>query len=897
MFLSEMAATPLSSTASFPLAGLSGQARQSFLQSLSQHRRLISIDTPLAADALIVESFTGREVMSGLFRFDVDCLATSAHVELKALISGEVSLRLQLAEGGTRAFHGMVSEASQLGSDGSLTAYRLTLVPWLHKLTLRRDSYVFQDKTVLEILENIFKDYPNASYRFDVQVALPQRSVAIQYRESDYDFCARLLAEEGLNFFFEHDDDDADTATDARTPHVRHRLVVFDDNASLPACSQPTIRFHRADATESTDAVTLFTQQRQIHSNALALGSWDYKTLATTAAEVPARPETGAVPSLEVYEGAGAYRYTDMAESARIARARMESLDLVRQILRAESSARQLAVGAWFTLTGHPDADGDYVALTIEHCGANNLASGAVDPAQHPGIERGTYRNQFTCVPRATPIRPPYWFPKPTAPGLQVGLVVGVANEEITTERDHRVKIQFPWQRGDHAAPGQLRHPAASNAPGDDTAGAWVRVAEPVAGANWGAAFIARIGQEVCIDFIGGDIDRPVVTGQLYNGADPPPFHGADNHAGALAGIKSKEYAAGGFNQWVIDDTPGQLRQGMASTYAASQLNTGYLIRQNGNMRGAYRGMGFELATDAWSTLRARRGVFLSTAQRSGAVSTQLDTQEAQGKLKAADALAKTLSDAAVLHQALPLTASQGLRQLNTIIAGKDSADGQQAPRLEQPITLIDSQAGVNTATPASSVWLAGQDITMTAASAMRVTGGQTVSLAAARAASLFTHAGGAKVIAAKEPVSVRAHTGPMDVLADQAITVTSSNGSIKVRAKQEIMLASGGGYIKLNGGNIDIHCPSSVSVKGATHDFLGAGSKVASLPKLPDTRARLFDEAFVVKDENTGLPIANHPYRIKRADGTYEYGQTDFDGRTHIVSTTNLESLIVEVL
>lgn len=820
-----------------------GSGRQAFLQSLSQHARLISIETPLDAGALIVERFSGREAMSDLFRFEVDCLATSEHFELKTLVGEEASLRLLLADGSTRSFHGIVTRARQLGGDGSLARYRLTLEPWMHALTLRRDSYVYQDKSVLDIVADVLGDYPIASYRFKVKAILPKRSLAMQYRESDYDFIKRLLAEEGLNFYFAHADEHArasavpsrneTTQPETKTGYARHQLVVFDDNAALAACAQPSIRFHRADATKASDTITMFTQRSQVHANGVTLGSWDYKKLAATSAEDNA-DQLGDIPPLEIFEGAGSYRYTDVTESTRIARTRAESLAFAHQAMHAESAVRALWVGTWFTLTDHPTAGGEYAVLSITHEGANNLAAGISDLGGRTGTEAGTYRNQFTCITRTTPIRPPYWYPKPTAPGTQVALVVGAANEEITTERTHRIKVQFPWQRGDRTASGQVQHPTASNAPGNESTGTWVRIAEPAAGANWGAHFVPRIGQEVCIDFISGDIDRPVVTGQLYNGTDSPPLHGADNHPGALAGIKTKEYAAVGFCQWLIDDTPGQLRQSVNSTYSASQLNVGHLIHQNGNVRGTYRGTGFEMASDAWSTLRAKRGIFMSTTQRSGAVSTQLDTQEALGKLKAAAETASALSDAATQHQALPLSTSQGLQQLGKAVSGSDAVDGEQVPNFEQPLTLIDSRAGISTATPASSAMLAGQDMTMTSASATRFTGGQVVTLAAARTASLFTYAGGAKVIAANEPVSARAHTGPMNVLADKGITVTSSNADIRVQAKQEILLMSGGGYIKLAGSNIDIHCPSSISVKGITHAFLGAGSRFANLDNLP---------------------------------------------------------------
>ncbi|HJV73809.1 MAG TPA: type VI secretion system Vgr family protein [Noviherbaspirillum sp.] len=812
------------------------------MQSLSQHARLISIETPFEAGALIIERFSGREAISELFRFEVDCLATSTHFELKALAGEEVSLRLSLADGSKRSFHGIVTCARQLGSDGNLARYRLTLEPWAHSLTLRRDSYVYQDMSVLEIVADVFSDYQMASYRFDVRTEIPKRSLTMQYRESDYAFVTRLLAEEGLNFFFAHADNAAHISTSSNSrqaaapeqkgEHARHQLVVFDDNAALTACKQPAIRFHRADATEESDSITLFSQLHQVQANMVALGSWDYKKLAATTCEDTI--SSGNCAQLEVFEGIGAYRYTDTAESARIVRARTESLALTHQMLRAESSARALMVGSWFSLSDHPDANGEYAVLSITHRGANNLSAGAGNMTGQERVEPGSYRNQFTCVAHSTQIRPPFWHPKPTAPGTQVALVVGLRNEEITTERDHRIKVQFPWQRDDGATPGQLPHPAGSNASGNETAGTWVRVAEPAAGANWGTHFVPRIGQEVCIDFIAGDIDRPVVTGQLYNDADIPAFHGGDNHPGALAGIQSKEYAANGFNQWLIDDTPNQLRHVVATSYATTQLNAGYLIRQNNNTRSVYRGTGFEFVTDAWSSLRAKRGIFISTTQRNCAVQSQLDTQEAQKKFKAAEEMGNALSNAAARHHALPLSNPKGIQQLVGAITAAEAADGTSAPKFEKSVTLIDSHAAVSLATPATSVIQAAQDMTIATELAMRITGGQTVSVAAARSASLFTQTGGAKAIAAKEPVSVRAHAGPMDILADKAITITSSNANIKIEAKQEILLASGGGFIRLAGNNINIHCPASISIKGITHAFLGAGGKAAELKTLP---------------------------------------------------------------
>jgi type VI secretion system secreted protein VgrG len=270
--------------------------------------------------------------------------------------------------------------------------------------------------------------------------------------------------------------------------------------------------------------------------------------------------------------------------------------------------------------------------------------------------------------------------------------------------------------------------------------------------------------------------------------------------------------------------------------------------------------------------------MFVSTAQRNAAISTQLDTREAQGKLQSAGALAGALSDAALQHQAAALSTPHGMQALRKAIDGRDSADGQQAPRFEQPAALFDSAASMATATPASSVLFAGQDMTLTAATALRMTAGQAATMVSAKSTSLFTHAGGAKLIAAKEPVSLRAHTGPMDLIAEQAMTLTSSNGSIRVQAKQEVLLASGGGYVRLAGGNIDIHCPASVSVKGGGHAFLGGGSNAAQLPVLPTPQNQ--NNWIELNHHYDDLePMKGAPYKLTFEDGAVITGKLDANG------------------
>jgi len=198
------------------------------------------------------------------------------------------------------------------------------------------DNYVFHDMSVLDITADVLKDFPEISYRFDTEKEYKPRSYTTQFRANDYFTLVRLWAEEGINFYFEHVDDHAsapaipsrtlDHSPDTKTGHAKHILVLFDNNDTLQPNAQPEIRYHRTSSTGESDAITHFSEKHQIGSNAVSIASWDYKKLVATSSadSIIDKPEN--VPVLEVYQGAGAYQYTDDEEAARIARIRTEAL-------------------------------------------------------------------------------------------------------------------------------------------------------------------------------------------------------------------------------------------------------------------------------------------------------------------------------------------------------------------------------------------------------------------------------------------------------------------------------------------------------------------------------------------------------------------------------------------
>jgi type VI secretion system secreted protein VgrG len=791
---------------------------------------------------------------------------------------------------------------------------------------------------VRAIITELLADYPQVRFEFDVTQELALRPVCTQYRESDLEFLTRLLADEGLSWRFEHDQESmTGSAATPSTSESKHKLVIFDAQAKAPAMPGDTaLRFHGVRATDTADAIDHFGALRQVLANAVSISSWDPTQLVALAAEQSTSLAIGEVPALPVYREDGERRYQDAAAAGLRSQRMLQALELDNKTYTGGGSVRQLAAGHSFQLTQHEhygDGNDAFTVLWVDHAGRNNLEA-ALSSTASGGLERGTYRNTFGCVrdtvaivPRATaaghgPAR---------AEGSQTALIVGLPGAVATTGRDHQVKIQFAWQRGAAPNPGGLEHGGddAGNAPGNEASGTWVRVAEALAGPNWGSQFTPRIGTEVLVDFIDGDLDRPVIVGQLYTGSDAPPFAaGVDSdvgHAGVVSGIHSSNFDGAGHNQWLADDTPGQLRTRLATSSAATELNLGYLVQQNANsaQRGSYRGNGFELRTDAWGMLRGGEGLLLSTSARaqngSSVSSTVLDAAEAVGMLKGAGELANTMITAASQQSALASSAANAahtalISQIDPEQDGKHAAavGGHSAlkaaagsreldaakpvEKFAKPVMLLDGASAINWATPASTVVFAGGQLQWTVQSDMQFTAGHTVSSVAANALGLFTHDGGIQAFAGNGPVSLQANTDQLEILADKEITVVSVNDVIEIKANQKIVLQAGQSSVTLEGGDITFACPGNFTVKGGQHVFAGPANNPAALTKLPDSEVKLFDQAFVLLDKTTGNPIVNVRYRIKHPTGEYEYGITNKDGQTHLIGTSAPKELAIEI-
>lgn len=893
---------------------------------LSQSARLITLQTPEAArvsnDAVVVERFSGLESVNALFRFEIDVLATSSSFDPFGLIGEELTLRLLLADGRTRAWHGQLVSADALGGDGGLARYRLHLQPWLAALDLRRDSFVYANKNVQDIVSEVFADHPAANFSFNVARVLPTRPTCVQYRESDLAFVQRLLAQEGLSFGFDHaQEDDARSASDAESVSPsRHRLVIFDADTSTPDCPLSPIRFHRIDATETTDSITHWSARRQLTPTSVVRSAWDAAALQAPAGQSSTHLDLGSIPVLEEHDGAGAQRYANGAAAEAAAdRQWLAHASRIKRY-RGEGSVRQLGAGERFALSQHDrygqDGDGQtFTALAVRHEGANNLGAQAAKVLAATDLEKGSYRNRFEAQPADAKIAP-LWRPKPTAPEAMVALVVGVDDDQpptaVHTQRDHRVQVRFHWQAQRASDAQHASQPAnaqgsllAAGRHANATASVWLRVATALAGPNWGAHHLPRVGSEVLLVFIDGDIDRPVVSHQLYNQQDLPPWSaGVDsgaNHPGVLSGWHSKSLDGGGFNQWMTDDAPAQVRTRLASSNAASQLNLGHLNAQppESTNRDAWRGTGAELRSDAWVVARAGEGFLLSTVAQNRARGTVQDTVGAQGQLGAALQAAERLSAASSGAEGLALKANALLQPLVDDIDphknGRypDSVNGQPAkspegddregkhpvPAFARPLMLLDAATSLNLATPASTMLYAGEAIHWTSQQQAHLAAGKTVSLAAGKSAGLFSAEGGIQVIAQGGPVSIQAHTDALEWLSHGAFTVSSSSDVIEIFAKEKITLKGGQTSITLDGANIVLKMPGLLDVKGASKTFVGPRGKAGELPVLPSDMLNIPTWIEIDHRDAEGEALAGQKYKIFFEGGQVLSGALDAQG------------------
>lgn len=479
------------------------------------------------AEELLVVRFRGSEGISRPFEFEVEIACDDADLDLASFVGEPAVFTCRGAEA-DRAVHGLVAEFERVAGGRAHTFYRARLVPKIWTLGLRRNSRVFPPKTTRLILEDVFKDagLTTNDYEFRLKRTYKDRKYCVQYRETDLDFVTRLMEDEGMFYFFAPADD-------------RCVLVVADDAQKCdPIAGEAAVPFEESGSgLLGPDQVTAFRFAQSMRPEGSVLRDFDFKSPARS---LKAEGGDGAV-RFHVYDYPG--DFPDEKLGAEYAAIRLEQERAERRLGAGEGGCRRFLPGHRFTLEGHRRAElnREYLIVRVEHEGDQRRAAGADDLSDDVEVP---YRNAFECVPSDAAYRAPRVTPRPHVDGPLFATVVGPDGSEIHCDEFGRVKIKFQWDRSDRT---------------DDSASHWVRVCQGWGGAGYGTIFLPRVGQEVVVEHLEGNPDRPIVTGRVYNGESMPPYGLPDQKT--MSTIMSQTSPGGGSSNEVrMEDAVGAMQ-------------------------------------------------------------------------------------------------------------------------------------------------------------------------------------------------------------------------------------------------------------------------------------------------------------------------------------------------
>jgi type VI secretion system secreted protein VgrG len=472
-----------------------------------QEGRLLQITTTLEDNTLLLEKFSGAETLSKPFEFHVTLLSTDFDIDLKSLLRTSATVALVLVDGTKRYFNTVIHSIMQGQEDSDveggndmgighpaheLATYEAILVPKLWFLSLNSDCKIFQNMSVPDIVAKVLDDAGISDYQFQTYGTYPTREYCVQYRESSLTFISRLLEEEGIFYFFAHRE-------------TKHTIIFIDKNTTGGAVPGQEIVKYSFDqegwVAEGEEGIAMLERIETVYTGKAALTDYNFETPNVSLLDT-----LGSVNE-EAFDYPG--EYTTKDDGSRYSRIRLEERESVQFVLNGASRCRAFRPGYYFTLKDHyrKDTNGDYFLTSVTHEAVDSTYRNDTGVSEY-------YTNVFTAIPKSVAYRPPRETPRPTVKGLQPALVVGKAGEEIWVDKYGRVKVQFYWDRQ-----GQK----------NENSSCWVRVAQIWAGKNWGWMTIPRIGQEVLVDFLEGDPDRPIIVGRVYNADQMPPWTLPDN--------------------------------------------------------------------------------------------------------------------------------------------------------------------------------------------------------------------------------------------------------------------------------------------------------------------------------------------------------------------------------
>ncbi|MBT2971039.1 MAG: type VI secretion system tip protein VgrG [Candidatus Thiodiazotropha sp. (ex Ctena orbiculata)] len=516
--------------------------------AFTQSNRQLQVKTPLGPDELLILKMEAREELGRLYEFTVDLLSDNESISADDLLGKKMTVEMDMVNTTKRYFDGYVSRFTQIGHMAFFAHYRATLRPWFWLLTQTSDCRIFQNKTVPDIVKEVFGENGFSDFEERLSGSYREWEYCVQYRETDFNFVSRLLEQEGIYYFFKHE-------------AGKHTLVLCDDYGShrvLEAYSEiPYLPPTEAGSSRFRDYIHSWRFSKSVRPGKYVHTDYDFKKPKSDLLRNALQSRSHSYAEYEIYDYPGEYEVPSNGEG--YAKHRIQELQAGHEVLEGKGNARGVTTGGLFTMTEHPrgDQNREYLITGASYSLHADAFESVAEIAQGP-----LYVCEFSCMDSKEIFRTARTTPKPMVQGPQTAVVVGPAGEEIYTDEYGRVKLHFHWDRYDSR---------------DENSSCWVRVAQVWAGKNWGAMHIPRIGQEVIVDFLEGDPDRPIVTGRVYNADQMPPYGLPANMT--QSGIKSRSTKGGSgdnFNEIRFED-----KKGNEQLYVHAEKNQDNIVENN----------------------------------------------------------------------------------------------------------------------------------------------------------------------------------------------------------------------------------------------------------------------------------------------------------------------------
>lgn len=827
----------------------------SAFSAASQAGRLLRMDFPRDDGpsnlVLLVNTVHMREELSRDFRIEAELLSDDARIPLKAMMARMVTISMVCEDGSLRHMNGYVGAFQFLRTDGGFAYYHMVLQPWLAFARLRKDNVSFHHRSVLELTEATFSHYRQHDWktRLSLDYGDNKLTCANQHNETDYNHLHRRWEDAGLYYHYEHRADG-------------HTLVLSDN--SMQSDSIGTLPFRAGAGSEEADGIRHWQAARQLGAGKVTLASFDYKNPRPQTVYGYSLNRQGSVEEYEVYENTGAYGYADLRAGELLAQRRMEEHDQQAQYFEAGGNHRAVQPGRIFRLDGHfsaeprpPGQDGeprpgigarDYLILSAEHTASNNYPAGPQAKSE--------YSNTLTCIRRD--IR---WHATrghnsaPCAdPGLQTAIVTGPPGEDIHTDELGRIKLQFHWDRLGNF---------------DQASSPWIRVMMPMAGQYFGQICLPRVGQEVVVQFLDGNVDHPIVVGVVYNRDHMPPWHLPAQRS--LAGMRSRELgdANGGSNHLVLDDTKGSQQAQLKSDHQCSQLSLGSITRiDTSDGRQDARGEGWELFSNAWGVARANRGMLLTTEPRPDAASHITSMNETVQRLASAAGRQSALADSAQQYGAQDEPGQQ---------AAVGKVLQQQAGEFTQPHLVLASPAGIEASTARSTHIASDEHTALTSGGNLSLAAGGGLFASMGDTFRLFVRKAGMKLVAASGKVSIRAREDDIEAVAKKVLSLISESDWVDIRGRKGVRLHGAVSMLEISD-KVQFFTPSPTLFHGNLETRSPRNRpQPAEEPPVPPKPGELHSS---IQGHGLGARYADVPYELYQDGAKIKEGLTDQWGR-----------------